>query len=72
VVGSKYLRMNPGTMFSGSSGPVGTLARTGSRTTAMKEDDPEKLSEASGIGDQDGLQEQYSGRVFPSGLKIEG
>jgi hypothetical protein len=38
----------------------------------MKEDDPEKLSEASGIGDQDGLQEQYSGRVFPSGLKIEG
>jgi hypothetical protein len=37
-----------------------------------EEDDPEELSEASGIGDQDGLQEQYSGRIFPSGLKIEG
>jgi hypothetical protein len=37
-----------------------------------EEDDPEELSEASGIGDPDGLQEQYSSRVFPSGLKIEG
>jgi len=37
-----------------------------------EEDDPEELSEASGIGDHDGLQEQYSSRVFPSGLKIEG
>jgi hypothetical protein len=26
----------------------------------------------SGIGDQDGMQEQLSGRVYPSGLKIDG
>ena len=26
----------------------------------------------SGIGDHDGLQEQHSGRIFPSGLKIDG
>jgi hypothetical protein len=28
--------------------------------------------EPSGIGDEDGMQEQYSGRIFPSGLKMEG
>jgi hypothetical protein len=37
-----------------------------------EEDDPEEESEPSGIGETDGLQEQHSGRVFPSGLKIEG
>jgi hypothetical protein len=37
-----------------------------------EDDDPEEISEPSGIADHDGLQEQYSGRVFPSGLKIEG
>jgi hypothetical protein len=37
-----------------------------------EDDDPAEESEPSGIGDYDGLQEQHSGRVFPSGLKIEG
>jgi hypothetical protein len=37
-----------------------------------EDDDPEELSEASGIGDQDGLQEQFSGWIFPSGLEIKG
>jgi len=37
-----------------------------------EDDDPEEMSEMSGIGDHDGLQEQHSGRAFESGLKIEG
>jgi len=37
-----------------------------------EDSDPEELSEASGIGAQDGMQEQLSGRVYPSVLKIDG
>jgi hypothetical protein len=34
--------------------------------------DPAELSEASGIGDLDGLRERYSGARFSSGLRIDG
>jgi hypothetical protein len=37
-----------------------------------EDSDPEELSEASGIGDHDGMQEQLSGQVYTSGLKIDG
>lgn len=37
-----------------------------------EDSDPGELSEESGIGDHDGMQEQLSGQVYPSGLKIEG
>jgi hypothetical protein len=37
-----------------------------------EDSDPEEQSEASGIGDPDGMQEQLSGQVYPSGLKIDG
>jgi hypothetical protein len=36
-----------------------------------EDSDPAEESD-SGIGDHDGLQEQHSGRIFPSGLRIEG
>jgi hypothetical protein len=36
------------------------------------DDCDDELSEPSGIGDHDGLQEQHGGRIFASGLKIEG
>jgi hypothetical protein len=37
-----------------------------------EESDPAELNEPSGIGDQDGLQEQLSGHTFGSGLHIKG
>jgi hypothetical protein len=55
-----------------SLGSVGGMHFDQKNWASGKPNDRELDGAESGIGDEDGLQEQYSSRVFPSGLKIEG